>query len=202
MRKKSHILLAMFLAGEMKLEGLEKHRKAFCLGSILPDLTPKMVTSPHEFETSYAEIRKFIRSMFEENVWEIWKERVFWRRTGFVLHYIADYFTYPHNTSFEGNLKDHCMYESEMKYYLRSFIATDEARRIFLEGCKEARGIGSMEEFFAYVEKAHDEYMQSEHSVEGDCRQILRLCSAALGVLAQAADTERTVRAVPGFGWG
>ncbi len=201
MRKKSHISLAMYLVREMKLEGLYKHRKAFYFGSILPDLTPKMVTSPHEFATSYADIQEFIRSIFAEGIGEEWKERVFWRRIGFVLHYMADYFTFPHNVSFEGNLKDHCMYESEMKYYLREFVWTAEARQIFARGREEARRIRNIEELFGYIEKMHEAYMQSEHSVAEDCRQILLLCSAALGVLAQAADTERMVRVVPRYGW-
>ena len=120
MRKKSHISLAMYLVREFKMEGLEKHKKAFCFGSILPDLTPKMVTSPHEFESTYDDMQDFVRYIFTEGIDEEWKERVLWRRMGVVLHYIADYFTYPHNTSFEGTLKDHCRYESEMKYYRRA----------------------------------------------------------------------------------
>ena len=51
MRKKSHISLAGYLVREMNLEEFDRHKKAFYLGSILPDLTPKMITSPHEFQT-------------------------------------------------------------------------------------------------------------------------------------------------------
>ena len=112
MRKKSHISLAMYLVRELKLESLIKHKKAFCLGAILPDLTPKMITSPHEFETSYENMKDFVRNIFAENADSEWKERVLWRRIGVALHYMADYFTFPHNTSFSGSLKDHCMYES------------------------------------------------------------------------------------------
>ena len=73
MRKKSHISLAMYLVRELKLESLIKHKKAFCLGAILPDLTPKMITSPHEFETSYENMKDFVRNIFAENSDSEWK---------------------------------------------------------------------------------------------------------------------------------
>ena len=37
MRKKSHISLATYLIGELESEQLDRHKKAFYLGSILPD---------------------------------------------------------------------------------------------------------------------------------------------------------------------
>ena len=50
MRKKSHILLARYLADQMQTTAsLQSHRKAFCLGSILPDIKPSFITRRHEF---------------------------------------------------------------------------------------------------------------------------------------------------------
>ena len=189
MRKKSHISLARYLVREMKLDGLEKHKKAFYLGSILPDLTPKMITSPHEFSTSYDGLRCTIRSIAAEGVEEEWNERVLWRRVGVVLHYVADYFTFPHNTSFNGNLKDHCIYESEMKYYMREFVWTPEAKRIFRDAKRRAHNMKNTEELFAYIEEMHSSYMQDIHSVANDCRQILSLCATVTVVLAEFACT-------------
>lgn len=187
MRKKSHISLAMYLVRELKLEGLIRHKKAFCLGAILPDLTPKMITSPHEFETSYDKMQDFVRDIFRDGAENEWKERVLWRRIGVALHYMADYFTFPHNTSFDGSLKDHCMYESEMKYYLRDFVQTPEAGRIFREARRRAAGLGNLEALFAYVKKRHCAYMQRPHSVENDCYEIVMLCSTAFVVMAELA---------------
>ncbi|MDO4321106.1 MAG: zinc dependent phospholipase C family protein [Lachnospiraceae bacterium] len=199
MRKKSHISLAMYLVRELKLEGLEKHKKAFCFGSILPDLTPKMLASPHEFETTYSDIQDFVRYIFTEGIDDEWKERVLWRRLGVVLHYMADYFTFPHNTSFEGNLKDHCLYESEMKYCLRAYVWTPEANRIFREAGRRAQGITSLEALFAYVESSHRRYMRAEHSVEDDCRQILSVCTTVFLVLVEMAYAENMVVETPGY---
>ena len=32
-----------------------------------------------------------------------------------ITHYVSDYFTFPHNANYPGNLKDHCIYEEELK---------------------------------------------------------------------------------------
>jgi hypothetical protein len=196
MRKKSHISLALYLVRELNMDGLVKHRKAFCLGSILPDLTPKMVTSPHEFETSYEEIKEIVRDLVTAEFDEDWNERVLWRRIGVVVHYIADYFTFPHNTSFDGNLKDHCMYESEMKYYLRGYVWTGEARSIFREARQMAKEIDTIEDLFDFIETSHRSYMQEDHNVKSDCRHILMTSSTALVALSDMAFGQ------PSFGYG
>ena len=41
---------------------------------------------------------------------------------GQIFHYIADYFTFPHNSNYSGSLKDHCIYEKYLKFRLRSYI--------------------------------------------------------------------------------
>ena len=199
MRKKSHISLARYLVREMKLDGLVKHKKAFYLGSILPDLTPKMITSPHEFSTSYDGLQCTIRRIAEEGLEEEWNERVLWRKVGVVLHYVADYFTFPHNTSFGGNLKDHCMYESEMKYYMREFVWTPEAKKIFRDAKRRAHGMRNAEDLFGYIEEMHICYMQDIHSVAHDCRQILSLCSTVTVALAEFACTEMELGLQPDY---
>ncbi len=32
-------------------------------------------------------------------------QRVYWRRFGEVIHYMADYFTFPHNKTYTGQLQ-------------------------------------------------------------------------------------------------
>ena len=78
MRKKSHISLAGYLIGELESEQLDRHKKAFYFGSILPDLTPKMFAVPHEFQTSYRELQEKIR--LHQGPWKDQEEkyRVLW----------------------------------------------------------------------------------------------------------------------------
>lgn len=180
MRKKSHISLAGYLVQELSLEELEKHKKAFYLGSILPDLTPKMITSPHEFHTSFDSLRDNIRILVADAEDGECRERVLWRRIGVVMHYLADYFTFPHNETYQGSLKDHCLYERDMKHTLREYVRTQEAERIFEAQQIWADKITTMSELFAHIEKTHDEYLKKEHTVADDCRWILEMCSQVL----------------------
>ena len=184
MRKKSHISLAGYLVRELETAELTNHKKAFYLGSILPDLSPKMIKAPHQFEVTFDALRASIREILDNEEGGDWCSRVLWRRIGVVLHYLADYFTFPHNTSFEGNLKDHCLYERDMKYRMRSYVRTEEARQIFREQREFAHTVADEEELLEHIETMHGEYMEGSHSVEDDCCWIVKLCSFVLVALS------------------
>lgn len=170
MRKKSHILVARYLANHTHRFSLQEHRKALCLGSILPDLRPSFLTKKHSYDGTYQEIKEKIRSIVG------WcdcpmSDRVYYRRLGEVLHYIADYFTYPHNTVFEGNLKDHCSYEEDLKNSLKSYIFSDKS------ACHARRKIkfDGIEEIFAYIEEEHRAYCLKAGDVATDIHYVLNV---------------------------
>ena len=187
MRKKSHVALARYLVRGLGSPELIRHRKAFCLGSILPDLNPKMLAVPHEYDTTFGTFRLLCRQVLDEAArTDEENERVLWRRTGVAMHYLADYFTYPHNASFEGSVKDHCMYESEMKYRMRVLVWIPEGREIFARARKTAEEFGSIEELFGYIAGMHAKYMRTRvHTPETDCRQILELCATVLNAFSE-----------------
>lgn len=180
MRKKSHISLAGYLVKELRLQELIKHKKAFYLGSILPDLNPKMVKEPHEIETSFEKFKDSVRQLIQDAGNGTCKERVLWRRAGMVIHYLADYFTFPHNATYDGNLKDHCVYEGDMKYQMREYVRTPEAKMIFRDQKEQAFQISSEDALFAYIQEAHACYLTEKHSVVEDCRWILEMSAVVL----------------------
>ena len=64
MRKKSHILLARYLADQMQTTAsLQSHRKAFCLGSILPDIKPSFITRRHEFYGTFEDVKNRMKEL-------------------------------------------------------------------------------------------------------------------------------------------
>ncbi len=131
MRKKSHILVARYLADQMSVEeSLQSHRKAFCLGSILPDIKPSFLTRKHEYFGTFEEIRQKMRQLVECRSGRV-KERVYWRRLGEVMHYMADYFTFPHNINFTGNLYEHNKYEK---------LSQEPSEKIYRKRCCEKYG--------------------------------------------------------------
>lgn len=171
MRKKSHIALSVFLVSELRLKELDFHRKAFYLGSIQPDLNPRMFSEPHQFDETWEKVQKLILQIEAETRDGDYSRRAIWMQTGIVMHYLADYFTFPHNTCFDGSLRGHCMHESELKYLLRAYLCTSEARVAFERQKLRAGQIHTAEQLCTYIEMTHDAYMrESYHSVLNDCR--------------------------------
>ena len=160
---------------------MRTHRKAFLLGSILPDCRPSFVTKKHEFDGTYQEVQESIRRLTVDCNLLLRNRRVYCRRVGEVIHYVADYFTYPHNTCYLGSLKDHCHYENDLKHYLKEYIQSGQARKnqmVFYQ-------FYSVEELFAYIEACHEEYMKDVHSVEQDALYITRVCSQVVSGIYQ-----------------
>ena len=50
MRKKSHVSLSLYLIKNIDNQLLSDHKKAFGMGSILPDCKPSFVTTKHNIE--------------------------------------------------------------------------------------------------------------------------------------------------------
>ena len=154
-RKKSHILLARYLADQMPAnESLQSHRKAFCLGNILPDIQPSFVTKRHEYFGTFDEVQGKIRRLVQSGAG--YNDRVFWRRSGEVMHYIADYFTFPHNKTFDGTLYQHNTYEKHLKNELKAFE--------------------TLNQLLQYIKEHHRRYLNCKRNIDDDIHYILTVC--------------------------
>ncbi len=170
MRKKSHISLAKYIVDSLNEQNLQKHKKAFYLGSILPDCKPSFLTTRHEIQETFDQVEEKIRRLSSgENVKNL---RVYFRDLGQVIHYVADYFTFPHNRNYTGTLKDHCTYEKRLKQGLKEYIRSGEAAR----NSEKARRFRSPEAICEFIRRAHEAYMSRRTNVERDCRMIVALC--------------------------
>ncbi len=180
MRKKSHISLAGFLVKGMESDVLSRRWKAFYVGNVLPDCRPSFLTVRHEYEETFDLVEEKIRRLTgEENALPADSTR-YMIDLGQVLHYLADYFTYPHNACYPGGLKDHCSYEKDLKRRLRAYIR---------EGGAEFHGeyldrLRSTDDILAFIRRMHREYMNNLHSVEDDCEYITSVCSEVLSAIA------------------
>ena len=181
LRKKSHILLAKYMADQMIVEeSLQSHRKAFCFGNILPDIKPSFITTRHEFFGTFEYVQDKMRFLVENGT-EVCNERAFWRKLGEVLHYIADYFTFPHNHTYEGSFVEHNHYEKELKDDLKSYILSGKAvtlvdRSIHFE---------NLEQLMKYIKQQHEKYLKKIRDVADDIQYILSVCFQVLQGLIQ-----------------
>ena len=118
MRKKSHLALAYYLMTSEGMETLTTHKKAFYWGSILPDCVPSFITTRHCIDDTFLHVRKELMRLVCSYNPTKGITSSFCRRLGVILHYVADYFTFPHNSFYPGTITDHCRYEEELKQTL------------------------------------------------------------------------------------
>ena len=181
MRKKSHILLARYLADQLTVdESLQSHRKAFCLGSILPDIRPSFVVKKHEYFSTFGEIQEKMLQLVEHGPLE-GKERVYWRNFGEVLHYVADYFTFPHNRTYTGSLYEHSQYEKILKQRLKICIKSGSA------GAYVFRDVyfKNLEELTEFIQVSHTSYLRKKRNITEDIQYILMVCYQVIQGIVQ-----------------
>ena len=172
MRKKSHITLASYLLNSEGMEQLSTHKKAFYLGNLLPDCTPSFLTRRHNMEETFAILKKELKLLIERYDHTKGITAYFCRHLGIILHYVADYFTYPHNPFYPGNLKAHCQYEETLKHQIRTYVKSSDAVRERANNEQPK----SVEQICAHIQAMHACYENSIHSALNDCTFITRVC--------------------------
>lgn len=191
MRKKSHISLASYMVNSFNDEGLKKHKFSFYLGSILPDIKPSFLYKRHEIDGTFPMIQKHIKRLSEgQKSIEKKKGIRYYKDLGQISHYLADYFTFPHNDIYPGSLKDHCSYEEKLKQDLRAYIKSGEAAKYLAAQCAEVGAkvkenhFRNAEALCKFIEKTHEDYIERKHDVEDDIHHILEVNHRAIeGIL-------------------
>ena len=178
MRKKSHISLAWYLMNSEGMETLKQHRKSFYLGSILPDCVPSFLTRRHTIGESFEALEKEIKKLVSHFDPIRGADSYFCRHLGVITHYVADFFTFPHNGNYPGNLKDHCIYEEELKKAFYSYVRKPEVANVRLVGT-----VHTQREILDFVQAMHDIYMRIQSNVKRDCEFIVELCHTVVDAL-------------------
>mgnify|MGYP005753032223 FL=1 len=176
MRKKSHISLARHIVATTDDAELKKHRFLFYIGSVLPDIKPSFLYKRHEMTSTFPAISKRIERLSEGEKVLKHKNRKYYLDLGQISHYLADYFTFPHNRTYPGSLKDHCSYEEKLKLDLREYIKSGRAAKQQIKKEK----FENAKELCDFIQRAHDDYLAHKHDVEDDIRHIVEVNRKAL----------------------
>ncbi len=179
MRKKSHIKLASFLMTSLNKEELYGHKKSFWIGSILPDCTPSFITTRHTIDETFNILKEEIENLLFDYDYEKGMTRKYCRRLGVVSHYLADYCTYPHNSIFEGNMKEHCVYESDLKRALSEYVKSPFAKK----ANQQIINLKTAEDICEYIKEKHNEYLKAIKTVQIDCMYIVELCHCVIDAI-------------------
>lgn len=178
MRKKSHISLAKHVINMSDTQAFIKHKKAFYVGSILPDCKPSFITKRHEINGTFKFVTEKITNLTEgyEDIDQL--STMYFTKLGEVIHYIADYFTYPHNLEYLGSMKAHCVYEGELKHRLRNYISNLDDADIIRLSRLDVSKFTSVDDICRFIRMEHKRYInRGFHSVEEDCKYIVGICS-------------------------
>ena len=174
MNLRSHLMLSVFL-----LRGISVRRIAFIFGSIEPDIAlPTYLKGSfhgrklhgHDYDNMIVRIQHVLEKLREGRGSGIVQSY----RLGKLMHYIADSFTFPHNRSFSGTLREHMLYEDGLEEVLRKSL---KEGLIPLQQDEESPD-------HCYISRKHDEYMKAENTMEADAFYIGSVSSAVACALA------------------
>ncbi len=170
MRKKSHVSLAKYIVRSTSDTDLKKHRFSFYLGSILPDLKPSFLYRRHEITGTFQDVKIAIDQLVNGKKDRPAKNKQrYYLNLGQITHYVADYFTFPHNRNYPGGFRDHCAYEKKLKRNLRSFLKTKEVGKLHTGKVE----FHTPEALYEFIEKQHENYLQQKINVEEDIHHIV-----------------------------
>lgn len=189
MRKKSHVSLAKHIVNISDIPGFDKHRKAFYVGSVLPDCKPSFLTRRHEITETFNLVENGIQKLTKGYGDMEDLSTMYFTKLGEVIHYIADYFTFPHNKEYSGNIRQHCIYEGKLKNklqeYIRNLSEKDLRKWKYNLRLEELEQFNSVSDICEFLREEHKIYIRrGNHSVEEDCKYIVGICSkVAMAIL-------------------
>ena len=93
-------------------------------------------------------------------------------RLGVQLHYLADYFTYPHNECFEGSMRDHHDYEELLYKGMKDIFESAD-----MYYTSSVPNPADAEELMELIRRTHRNYIDEEKMLEVDCEYIINVCA-------------------------
>lgn len=164
MNKNGHL----FITKSVTVELLAKYRFWIKLGSIAPDLLFHTYLRGHTWDTTFDRNSIHMERLWEHghmNRWSCFK-------LGYLLHYVEDYFTYPHSKDFPGMLLAHVIYERDLTAYLQCEKTSFDC----INGMDMHSA--SIDMLFMYLQVLHDDYLRQKKGLETDTKYIMKAANA------------------------
>lgn len=112
MKLRTHYIIAKIAADHAELSFLE--RSVFCIGSLIPDLSPVQFIHPH----FYAKSAAYVKDKLEQADGRRRLSKLF--TYGKMAHYASDFCCSVHFSGGIGNVHQHIVYERKLNRYARS----------------------------------------------------------------------------------
>lgn len=150
-------------------EEFEVKRKCFLFGNILPDCLPTFIYVRHNIDKTLKKVEKLLEELtkLDTNTYR------FWIKLGCIMHYTADYFTYPHTRIFNEGFLKHNSYEKILKNKFKEHIE-------HISQC-HIKFLKNSEDFIAYIKEKQENYFKEKKNrkmdVDIDIDYIFEVCS-------------------------
>ena len=175
METSNHYALAEYLIQATNRPMLRRYRNAFRFGNISPDLNPFTYLNGHKFESFDLTVKKKLDRLVNKECWT-WYDVY---ELGVVTHYLADYFTYPHNQQYGGSFLAHCRYEKKLHPLFTAYLSRRSGVRMI-----EAGQIPGKSEVCKRIRSLHQEYVTKRSTYQDDCRYIVSISDCVLRAIA------------------
>lgn len=189
MNKGAHISLAHYLLEKEELKGLGLHRRAFLMGSILPDCLPSFLTTRHNITDTFDLLKSEVDKITIHYKKQRGITKYFCIHLGMIMHYLADYFTFPHNPGFCGKVKDHIEYERSLLISINQYFRQEP---IFQEGIHKV----GQDDYIDYVLKMHGDYLTQNETLEMDCYYITTVCFSVASYIVKYLIQDRQLEKI------
>lgn len=169
MRKINHIELGKELSKELYKNIDKKYfkYKTFVFSNIIPDCIPTFIYIRHNIKSTFKKLEKLIKDLFllEINTYK------FWIKLGCIMHYISDYFTYPHTKIFNKGFIEHNKYEKKLRINFKS--------NIDISNYNVKQNFQTIDDILSYIKNQQNIYYLDKNknkSIFVDIEYIGRVC--------------------------
>ncbi len=164
METKDHLYLAKQITGTADFGG-RINSSAFEYGCISPDVNPLTYIKGHTYAGTASYVRKTLSRIHGKL-----KTPVDFFDLGRAVHFIGDYFTFPHTPLFSGTLAEHVSYEKLLHKHIVS-----EKNEILAESRLDLSNAGKC---IRLLESVQEKYYKAKNSFENDWNYIRFMCSS------------------------
>ena len=162
METKNHLQLGSMLAQKYHFS---RHTTFFLFGNVLPDLNFLSYFKGHTYRSRIAFIEKKINQLFQQPIWN-WKS---YYDLGIITHYVADFYTFPHNTNFKGSLRNHFSYEKKLRFY---FYKKSLHQKVQSKN-NSSYALKNPKQILQHLQTSHKNYMDQSPSLNNDFHYII-----------------------------
>lgn len=142
MKLRTHFIIAKIAAEYVGFTFWE--RNIFCIGSLIPDLSPMQFVHRHFYSKSWKYVQKKLEQISGKNSW--FTLLIY----GEIAHYISDFCCSVHSCGGIGNIREHIQYERALNRYA---LEKYDLLKAECESQREQQNLTSVLNCFRYSQK-------------------------------------------------